>query len=92
VKQTIEICSGCVVRASSAAEGNTFIIKKNFLETLSARLKELRPDVEWDLSFTSCMRFCPPDRISMSIQNRMTMSQGNTVESLAQELAKTIRP
>ncbi|WP_373999016.1 hypothetical protein [Bdellovibrio bacteriovorus] len=86
MKQNVEICSGCVVRSTDGVDESTFLIKKKFLEELIARLKELRPDVEWNVSFTSCMRFCPDKRMSLVIKNQMGMSTGNTVEIVAHDI------
>ncbi|UXR65980.1 hypothetical protein EZJ49_06930 [Bdellovibrio bacteriovorus] len=62
------------------------IVKKEFLEKLRCRLQELRPDTEWMVVTTSCMRFCPPQRMSMVVANRMEMSRSNTVESVADDI------
>lgn len=86
MKQNVEICSGCVVRSAEGVEESTFLIKKKFLEELGARLKELRPDVEWNVSFTSCMRFCPDKRMSLVIKNQMGMSTGNSVDVVAEDI------
>ncbi|WP_347357715.1 hypothetical protein [Bdellovibrio sp.] len=90
MKQLVEICSGCIVR-SSGEEGSSVIVKREFLEKLQNRLQELRPDIEWSVSTTSCMRFCPPQRMSMVVANRMEMSRSNTVESVADDIVSRIK-
>nr|BFD65913.1 hypothetical protein HAGR004_09350 [Bdellovibrio sp. HAGR004] len=90
MKQLVEICSGCIVR-SSGEEGSSVVIKKEFLEKLQIRLQELRPDIAWSVSTTSCLRLCPPQRMSMVVANRMEMSRSNTVESVADDIISRIK-
>ncbi|WP_291516601.1 hypothetical protein [Bdellovibrio sp. ArHS] len=86
MKQNVEICSGCVVRSSQQTEESTFLIKKKFLEELNARLRELCPEVEWNVSFTPCMRFCPEGKISLVVKNQMGMSGGTDIDIVARNI------
>lgn len=93
MKQNVEICSGCIARSSEGTRDNLSLSKKEFLEKVLSQLQEKRPDIEWNLSTTSCLRICPPQRLSIVVANRMGMTRGNTVEGVVEDiLARLIRP
>lgn len=82
MSRCIEFCSGCVVRAKSDESFSSLEIKKQFKSELENLLKDRYPTESFVVDSVSCMRFCPEGRISLTVNNRMTMSKGTEIENV----------
>lgn len=78
----IVLCSGCM------GKHVTFTPEQHekFIEDVKASLAEKRPDRVWNISTYSCFRFCPDNRITVSVAQQMTMTRAATVESVVAEI------
>jgi hypothetical protein len=84
----IGLCLTCIQRN----------LKENFDEFSNQVLEDLkrkRPDIIWSTEGQSCFRFCPLDRIAMSVprkenikRGRASMSLGLTVDSVTSIILK----
>ncbi len=92
MKQSVEICSSCIVSQSSVEGENTFVIKQKFLDLTRQELKQQRPDVAWDVSTTSCQRLCPNGRITFVMDRRLELSSGVSVENVVTDIVARIKP
>ncbi|MFV3408657.1 hypothetical protein ACNH6C_08630 [Bdellovibrio bacteriovorus] len=86
MKQNIEICSGCIARSTEARAESPVESRKLFLTEVQAALTARRPDVEWNLSTVSCMRFCPENKLSIVVLNRMGMTRGSAVDTIVEDI------
>lgn len=82
--ETVEIivCSGCIANNYTADSKNL----EEILVEVETSLKAARPDKEWNINSQSCFRFCPENRITVSVAERMTMTRAATVESIVSEV------
>lgn len=78
----IVICSGCLGKhvASTPAQ------HEQFLSDVKTLLEAKRPDRIWNISTYSCFRFCPDQRITVSVAQQMTMTRAAHVESVVAEI------
>lgn len=78
----IVICAGCMGQhvSSTPEQFDTFVAN---VKTL---LEEKRPDRIWDISTYSCFRFCPENRITLSVAQQMTMTRAATIDSVVAEI------
>lgn len=90
MKKSVEICSSCIVSQSNVEGENTFVIKQKFLDSTRKELKQRRPEVDWDVSTTSCQRICPNGRITFVMDRRLEMSNGTSVENVACDIISRI--
>lgn len=91
MKQNIEICSGCIARSVEGAGEDLGQIKKEFLHKVLELLRVQRPDVEWSLETTSCYRFCPPHRLSLVVNQKLGMTRGASIETVAEDILSRFR-
>lgn len=91
MKTLVEFCSGCVIRSFEDSTLSTFEIKKKFKEKLLVYLQQERPDLDWSIDTVSCMKFCPENKISISVANRMSVARGTTVEAVGQQILKELK-
>lgn len=75
----IQICSGCLI---SGEEPHQLYVE-NFIAELHRILREANPTKDWELSATTCQRFCPRNRITLIVQGRLCMSPGTTVDEVS---------
>lgn len=82
--ETVEIivCSGCIANNYTPDSKNL----EEILVEVKNSLKAARPDKEWNITSQSCFRFCPENRITVSVAERMTMTRAATVESIVNEV------
>jgi hypothetical protein len=59
---------------------------EKFLSDIKVLLEEKRPDRIWNISTTSCFRFCPDKRITISVAQQMTMTRAAHAESVVAEI------
>lgn len=78
----IGLCLTCIGR-------NLDVSFQEISSQVLAELKKQRPDINWNIEGQSCFRFCPLDRIAMSIprkenikRGRASMSRDLTVQSM----------
>lgn len=83
---TIRLCSGCI-RKNYEKEGITF---EELVDELNARLAKRLPNHQLSLQRQSCFRFCPAQRISMSVGGQLTMSQHATLDSMLAEILSVL--
>lgn len=81
-KVEIIVCSGCIANNYKADQKNL----EDILVEVETLLKAARPDKEWNLNSQSCFRFCPENRITVSVSERMTMTRAATVDSIVSEV------
>lgn len=62
---------------------------QEFSNQVQSELKKQRPDINWNIEGQSCFRFCPDDRIAMSVprkenikRGRASMSKDTSAESV----------
>lgn len=89
---TIALCSSCTQKSVNESE-------RVFTTKIIEKLQNERPDFEWQIQESSCMRVCPVDRITMGVSSsknsrdvRMTVSKEATVESVVKEILSFFRP
>lgn len=82
----MEICSGCIGRSVESPQGTLAMARKDFLEAVLAELRLRRPDIDWSLTTTSCMRVCPPQRLSLVVAGRMGMSRQTSAVEVARDI------
>nr|WP_295905782.1 hypothetical protein [uncultured Bdellovibrio sp.] len=80
----IEICASCA-KGSTTDPGFSL---KDFVEAVQRELSERKPEVQWQVQTTSCQRFCPPQKITLIVSNKLTMSRDATVESVVEEILR----
>lgn len=78
----IVICAGCMGQHASSTPEQF----DTFIANVKTLLEEKRPDRTWDISTYSCFRFCPDNRITLSVAQQMTMTRAATVESVVAEI------
>ncbi len=59
---------------------------EGFISEVKAKLADSRPDITWNIKTQSCFRFCPEDRITVSVARKTTMTREASVESVVQEI------
>ncbi|MBC7754935.1 MAG: hypothetical protein H7Z71_11905 [Moraxellaceae bacterium] len=80
-KVEIIVCVGCI--------GKNFNFEyelEDLMVQVKNELQKLRPDKIWNLNVQACFRFCPKDRITLSVSEKMTMTREATVESIIKEI------
>ena len=84
----IAICSSCMVKhvpsVTNGAPGPGRF--DGFVSEIRAKLEAARPDITWKLKTQSCFRFCPENKITVSVARKTTMSHEASVESVVQEI------
>lgn len=78
----IEICSNCLIK--NADEVYAFQ-KEQFLNEVELGLQQKAPQTKWKMSFTGCQRFCPPAKVTLVINQKLSMSREATVASVVQQ-------
>ena len=58
----------------------------NFVSDVRTQLEAQRPDIVWKIKTQSCFRFCPENKITVSVSRKTTMSGEATVESVVKEI------
>lgn len=91
MKQIVEICSSCIVGQSNIEGENTFIVKQKFLDAVIKEFKKSRPEIDWDVSMTSCQRLCPNGRITFVMDRRLEMSSDVSVESVVADVIARLK-
>ena len=81
-KVEIVICSGCIANNYNSDLKEL----EEIMEEVETLLRQARPDKEWNLNSQSCFRFCPENRITVSVAERTTMTRVATVESIVTEV------
>lgn len=89
----VQICNSCTKINAGEEDLSGFRAK------VSARLRELRPDLEIEIQPgpTPCFRVCPLGRITMAVgrkseEGRLTMSKEATVESVVEDILSFFKP
>ncbi|AZZ36925.1 hypothetical protein CIK05_09020 [Bdellovibrio sp. qaytius] len=84
----IAICSSCMVKHVPSVSAGTPGPGRfdNFVSEVRAQLEAQRPDVTWKIRTQSCFRFCPDNRITVSVSRKTTMSGEATVDSVVKEI------
>lgn len=72
----VEVCSACW-KAGAEISNEAFLAE---LEKLQQEMLPLGVSVER----MGCQRFCPPDKVTISIDNRMTMAKEPSREAIAE--------
>ncbi len=83
MEKTVEIiiCSSCI---SNNYTSNHDL--EDILNQVESILQEARPETAWNLTTQNCFKFCPKDRITISVSERMTMTRAATIDSITQEI------
>ncbi len=71
MKVRIGLCKSCIRR--NLKEGFDA-----FSTDVHSKLQVTRPDIEWEIEGQSCFRFCPNDRIALSIPRKEDLSRGRS--------------
>ena len=79
--EEIIVCSGCIGKNYNAEYD-----LEDLMVQVETRLQQAHPDKEWNVTNQSCFRFCPKDRITVSVSERMTMTRSATVDSIVNEI------
>lgn len=58
----------------------------SFVTEVRAKLEAARPDIVWKVKTESCFRFCPENKITLSVARKTTMTREASVESAVQEI------
>lgn len=87
----VEFCSGCVIRASKDSTLSTIEIRNDFKTKLIDLLTEEISDRTICVDTVSCMRYCPENRISLSVNGKMTMAKGTSVEQAGIQIKKELK-
>ena len=84
----IAICSSCMVKHVPSVTNGTPGPGRfdGFVSEVRAKLEVARPDITWKLKTQSCFRFCPENKITVSVARKTTMSREASVESVVQEI------
>lgn len=82
----LALCSGCLGRATVSHEVHV----QQFILEVEHELHLLRPNIPWKVSATQCQRFCPPQRITWVLQNKMGMSASLSAYEVALSITKSI--
>ena len=82
----VVICSGCLGK-----NYNQEFELEDILVQVETRLQQMRPDREWNLNSQTCFRFCPKDRITISVADRIAMTKEATVDSIVNEILSFLK-
>jgi hypothetical protein len=92
LSQTIRICASCTKINAGQEDLSAFHL------SVKEELMKARPDLNWEIERSPCLKLCPIGRISMTVttsqdpeQARLTMSREATVESVAKEILSFFR-
>ena len=77
----LQICSGCLVKSNESHQNYT----QNFADEVVTQLRQIASDIDWQISLTSCQRFCPAGRVTIVNENQLYMSRGMSVDSVVTE-------
>lgn len=90
--QTIRICASCTKINAGREDLEAFHL------SIKEELMKARPDLNWKIERSPCLKLCPIGRISMTVttsqspdQARLTMSREATVDSVAKEILSFFR-
>lgn len=90
---TAQVCNSCMKINGGIDE------TEDFREKILADLQSERPDYDWKVVSTSCMKVCPIGKITMTVSSsknpediRLTLSKEATPESVAREALSFLRP
>lgn len=86
----VEFCSGCVIRASEDSTLSTIEIRNDFKKNLAEFLVAEIPSQNICIDTVSCMRYCPEDRVSLTVNGKMTMAKGTSVEQVGIQIKKEL--
>ncbi len=78
----IVVCAGCVGKHY----GNESQSLEGLLAEIEASLKMAAPDVLWSIKTYSCFRFCPDEKITLTVAGQLGMSRQATVEGVVREV------
>lgn len=87
----VEFCSGCIIRASDDSTLSTLEIKNNFKKELSDFLSQELPEKSVCIDSVSCMKYCPENRVSLIVNNKMTMAKGTSVQAVGEQIKKELK-
>ncbi|MES2801332.1 MAG: hypothetical protein V4654_02470 [Bdellovibrionota bacterium] len=84
----VAICSSCMAKhVASVSTGTPGPARfDSFVAEVKTQLEEKRPDLVFKIKTQSCFRFCPDDKITVSVARKITMSREATVDSVVQEI------
>ena len=77
----LQICSGCLVKSNESHQDYA----QNFSDEVVSQLRQVAPQTDWQISLTSCQRFCPDGRVTIVNENQLYMSRGTSVASVVAE-------
>lgn len=83
-KVTLQICSGCLAKSNEPHQNHA----ENFIREVNSQLRQMSLQIDWQISLTSCQRFCPAGRITLVYENQLYMSRGMSVDSVVTECLK----
>ena len=88
MEKTVEIiiCSSCITNNYTSNHD-----LEDILNQVESLLREARPEIGWNLTTQNCFKFCPKDRITISVSDRMTMTRAATVDSIVKEVLSFFR-
>lgn len=87
-KISVTICSSCLVKnISNISEQGLGPQRFNpFKKDILIKLESLRPEISWSVDTQSCFRFCPENKITLSVDRKITMTRKANVDSTVQEI------
>lgn len=87
MEHEIMLCSSCLV--GNSTEPKTYALEP-FISKLQAELIRVAPGTHWQITTRSCFNLCPDDRISMSVNGRITLSASPDVAGVVKEALSLI--